>query len=73
MKNIKVNPIIAFAVILIAILACYGIYQGIASLNDEAFYRGFNAGSESQKLLDDQKQETEKRNQRNKQDKSVGT
>lgn len=56
MKNIQVHPVIAVTIILLSLLICYGIYQGIATLNDEAFYRGFNAGAEVQKLLDDQRQ-----------------
>lgn len=53
MKNIQIKSSIGIAVILIVILVCVGIYYGIASLNEEAFHRGFNAGSEAQKMLDD--------------------
>lgn len=56
MNKIQVNPVIAIIIILVSILTCYGIYQGVGNLVDEAFYRGFNAGAEAQKLLDDQKQ-----------------
>ena len=56
MKNIQVHPVIAITIILLSLFICYGIYQGIAILNDEAFYRGFNTGTEVQKLLHDQRQ-----------------
>ncbi len=53
MKNIKVKPLTAAIVILITIIGCYGFYRSMANLNEESFYRGFNTGSEAQKMLDD--------------------
>lgn len=55
MPRIEIKPVVGVIVILIALLSCYGIYRGMASLNDEAFYRGFNTGTRVQKMFDDQK------------------
>lgn len=53
MPDIYIKPSIGIIVILITIATCFDIYYGMVNLNEEAFYRGFNAGSEAQKMLDD--------------------
>ena len=66
MRNTKINPIIGVVIILITTLISYGIYRELAILNDEAFFRGFNAGAQTQKMLDDQRRDLEDQIEKNK-------
>jgi len=68
MRNIKINPIVGIIVILVAILIGYITYRSLTNITDEAFFRGFNSGAQTQKTFDDQRRDLEKQIEKNKND-----